>query len=66
MAPGKIPRRLQIRIPIPFRTQQRAVGLGDVVKKVTTTIGFRPCSACQRRADLLNRMVQFTGKPKPR
>jgi hypothetical protein len=60
----KIPRRLRIRVP--FRIQQPSVGLGDVVKRVTAAVGFRPCSACQKRAEALNRMVQFTGKPKPR
>jgi len=64
MAQVRIPRRLQIRVP--FRTDKPPIGLGDVVKKVTTTMGFRPCSGCQRRAEAMNRMVQFTGRPKPR
>jgi hypothetical protein len=46
--------------------QQPSVGLGDVVKRVTTAVGFRPCSACQKRAEVLNRMVQFTTTRKPR
>jgi hypothetical protein len=64
MTQQKIPRRLRIRVP--FRMQQPSVGLGDVVKRVTTAVGFRPCSACQKRAEVLNRMVQFTTTRKPR
>jgi hypothetical protein len=64
MTQQKIPRRLRIRVP--FRMQQPTIGLGDVVKRVTTAVGFRPCSACQKRAEALNRMVQFTTTPKPR
>jgi hypothetical protein len=64
MIQQKIPRRLRIRIP--FRMQQPAIGLGDVVKRVTTSVGFRPCSGCQKRAEALNRMVQFTTTRKPR
>ncbi len=60
MTQSKIPRRLQVRVP--FRMERPTVGLGDVVKRVTTSLGFRPCSGCQRRAEALNRLVQFTGK----
>lgn len=64
MTQQKIPKRLRIRVP--FRMQQPTIGLGDVVKRVTTSIGFRPCSACQKRAEALNKMVQFTTTRKPR
>jgi hypothetical protein len=64
MTETKIPRRLRIRVP--FRMQQSSTGLGDVVKRVTTAVGIRPCSGCKRRAETLNRMVEFTSKPKPR
>jgi len=37
-------------------------GLGDVVTKITSALGFTPCSACKRRAALLNRWVGFRGK----
>jgi len=64
MGETKIPKRL--RIPVPFRMNQPPVGLGDVVKRVTTAVGFRPCGGCQKRAQALNRLVQFTGKPRGR
>jgi hypothetical protein len=35
------------------------VGLGDVIKRVTTTAGVRPCDECERRAARLNRWVTF-------
>ncbi len=35
------------------------IGLGDVVKKVTTAVGIKPCSACQKRAELLNGWMKF-------
>lgn len=36
------------------------VGLGDVVKRVTTAVGVKPCTACQQRAARLNEWLQFT------
>ncbi|HEX8068877.1 MAG TPA: hypothetical protein VF546_02930 [Pyrinomonadaceae bacterium] len=37
------------------------VGLGDVVKRVTSAAGIRPCGGCQRRAAALNRWLVFSG-----
>jgi hypothetical protein len=36
------------------------VGLGDVVKRVTSTIGVRPCGGCLRRAQALNSWLVFS------
>lgn len=41
----------------------RLRGLGDVVAKVTTAIGIRPCGGCKKRQEQLNKAVPF-GKPK--
>lgn len=38
-------------------------GLGDTVKRVTTAIGFKPCSPCQKRAEKLNRLVPYRQGP---
>ncbi|HEY3496794.1 MAG TPA: hypothetical protein VGK73_18980 [Polyangiaceae bacterium] len=38
------------------------MGLGDVVKHVTSAVGIKPCSGCQRRAEALNRFAQFEGR----
>lgn len=35
------------------------IGMGDVVKKATSALGIKPCSACQKRADLLNQWLTF-------
>jgi hypothetical protein len=37
------------------------IGLGDVVKRVTSAAGIKPCGGCQRRAAALNRWLVFSG-----
>jgi len=37
------------------------VGLGDVVKRVTSSIGIAPCGGCLRRAQALNSWMVFSG-----
>ncbi|KJU82908.1 hypothetical protein MBAV_004901 [Candidatus Magnetobacterium bavaricum] len=36
------------------------VGLGDVIKSVTSTVGIKPCGGCEKRAETLNNWVSFT------
>lgn len=31
------------------------IGLGDIVKKMTTSVGIRPCNKCEERRKKLNR-----------
>ena len=50
----------RVRLP-GFMTEQE-IGLGDVVKRVTTAIGIKPCGGCQRRAAALNRRLVFSGR----
>jgi len=52
----------QVRLP-GFITEED-VGLGDVIKRVTSSFGIRPCGGCQRRAAALNRWLVFTGRPR--
>ena len=40
------------------------VGLGEVVKRTTYTLGIRPCGGCERRAATLNRWLIFTRRGK--
>lgn len=40
-----------------------AIGAGDVVAKVTTALGIKPCSPCQKRREQLNQALKFTPKP---
>jgi hypothetical protein len=42
------------RLRLPGFLVREPVGLGQVVKRVTTAAGVRPCSGCQRRADRLD------------
>lgn len=38
---------------------QDEIGLGDVVKRATSSVGIRPCGGCAERARALNRRVAF-------
>ena len=38
------------------------VGLGDAIKRATSTVGVRPCAGCGRRAAALNTWVVFSGR----
>lgn len=47
------------RVHLPGFIVENDVGLGDAVKRVTSLVGIRPCSACERRAAALNRRFVF-------
>lgn len=53
---------LSHRVNLPGFITDEEIGLGDVIKRVTTTFGIRPCGGCERRAAALNRWVVFTGR----
>lgn len=44
---------------------ERIRGLGDAVAHATKLIGIKPCGGCQRRRELLNRLVPFGGQESP-
>jgi hypothetical protein len=48
------------RVRLPGFVTGDEVGLGDVIKRVTSAAGVRPCGSCTRRAEALNRRVAFT------
>jgi hypothetical protein len=50
------------RVRLPGFVSDEEIGLGNVVKKVTSTIGIKTCGGCQRRAEALNRWMSFTGR----
>jgi hypothetical protein len=52
----------QMRLP-GFITGEE-LGLGDVVKRVTSYLGIKTCGGCERRAAALNRWVVFTSRAK--
>jgi hypothetical protein len=37
------------------------MGLGDMIKRATSSAGIRPCAGCLQRAARANRWVRFTG-----
>jgi hypothetical protein len=59
VTPGE---REPIRVRMPGFVADEGIGLGDAIKRVTRTVGIRPCGGCERRAAMLNRWVTFTGR----
>ena len=49
-----------IYVPVPVVNGQ--IGLGDVIKRATNAIGLKTCAPCERRAQYLNRLMQFRGR----
>lgn len=37
------------------------VGLGEVVRRITSAAGITPCGGCDKRAATLNKWVAFRG-----
>jgi len=50
------------RVRLPGFISDEDVGLGDVIKRVTSTAGIRPCGGCAERAAALNRWLVFSGR----
>jgi hypothetical protein len=47
------------RVRLPRFLVHEPVGLGSTIKRVTDTLGARPCTSCEERAERLNRWVSF-------
>ena len=54
--------RQPYRVRLPGFIGEEEVGLGDVIKRVTSTVGIQPCGGCAHRAAALNRWVAFGGR----
>ena len=52
------------RARLPGFVSDKEIGLGDVIKRVTSTFGIRPCGGCERRAAALNRRLVLTRRAK--
>ncbi len=52
------------RARLPGFVSDKDIGLGDAIKRVTYTLGIKPCGGCERRAAALNRWFVFTGRAK--
>jgi len=46
-------------LSVPVPRLKREIGLGEVVKRLTTAVGIRPCGRCAQRAAVLNRALVF-------
>lgn len=47
-------------VRLPGFIGEHEIGLGDVIKRATATLGIKPCGGCERRAMTLNRWMQFS------
>jgi hypothetical protein len=52
------------RVRLPGFIVHEEIGLGDVVKRVTSYMGIQPCGGCERRAAALNRWMVFNNRSK--
>lgn len=50
------------RVRLPGFIVDEPVGLGDVIKRATRTLGIKPCGGCQARTAALNQWMVFRGK----
>jgi hypothetical protein len=55
-------RREPHRARLPGFVSDKDIGMGDVIKHATSTIGIRPCGGCERRAAAFNRWFVFSGR----
>jgi hypothetical protein len=46
-------------IVLPTFLLDREVGLGQLLKRVTTSVGVRPCPLCEQRAARLDHWLRF-------
>ena len=56
----RTPDRQPFRVRLPGFIGEEEVGLGDVIKRATAAIGFKPCGGCASRAEALNRQFVFS------
>jgi hypothetical protein len=48
----------QVRLP-GFLIDEE-IGLGDVIKRATYSMGIKPCGGCEKRAATLNQWMRFS------
>ncbi len=54
--------RPSARMRLPGFISDEDIGLGDVLKRATSSVGVKPCGGCARRATTLNRWLVFSGR----
>jgi hypothetical protein len=48
------------RVRLPGFLIEEEIGLGDAIKRVTYSMGIKPCGGCEKRAAALNRWMHFS------
>lgn len=56
------PVREPYRVRLPGFVRDEDVGLGDVIRRITSSAGIQPCGGCKRRAETLNSWIVFSGR----
>jgi len=54
--------RQPYRVRLPGFISEKDIGLGDVIKRATSTVGIKTCGSCEQRAVALNRWLTFSGR----
>jgi len=49
------------RLTLPRFLLKYEIGLGDLIKRMTSAVGIKPCVGCERRAATLNRWLVLSG-----
>jgi len=51
------------RVQLPGFLIDKEIGLGEVIKRATASMGVKPCGECEKRAARLDGWLRFTKKP---
>jgi hypothetical protein len=57
---GQEPQFHTYRVRLPGFLIDDEIGLGDAIKRVTYSMGIKPCGGCEKRAAALNRWMHFS------
>jgi hypothetical protein len=53
--------RQPFRVRLPGFITEEEIGLGDIIKHATSTLGIGACGGCAQRAAALNHWLVFSG-----
>jgi len=56
----EVPEEPRHRVRLPGFLVNEEIGLGDLIKKTTYSVGIKPCGGCEKRAAALNRWMSFS------
>ena len=51
-----------LKIQIPGFISENEIGLGDLIKRATSSVGIKTCGGCDHRASILNNWFVFNSK----